>query len=506
MKNLKLILALLLFTQLNFAQQTYKVTEGELQFINPEKGIILKKDKDYLQLTIQSDINNNNKMKFSTIINKISDADFINYSHNIKNVYFNDIIPNYDFKKIKKIRFVSVEKDEFGEYELTQFNNETFVIYQYEFREDTNKMELIDCDEYSKYFYADFGENKKIIIISDNFNSFIIPTKNKLHLLGNNSLENYEILKQNKLTNKHIWLTTNRIYNEQEFKIDTLKNKKVQLKNIYDNVLIKDIYDSINVNNIIYCYRKNNVDLYNLAFTKLNKRRINAAHTYMGNIQVLQNNELKWIDWNGEELKKPTFFQGYYGIPESIIEVKPSELKINKSNNTHYLIDKNFYNYHSQIVQKDSISLINTNDINTFYFINNSSLNRIINRNLKTDEINLLSPKGLMYCRYDVVYYKKNNGLLGFNFIEKFINPNFKNEEFDLFQELQSIEFQELQSIEFKEPFYKLEKNNLFMFYPLQNNFKYKSLDQFQYYFARFELPNGKKGWLSLDGKEYLDK
>lgn len=485
-----------LFTILSFGQQTYKVTEGELQFINPEKGIILKKDKDYLQLTIQSEINNY-KMKFTTIINKISGADFINYSHNIKNVYFNNIIINYDFKNVKKIKFVSVEKDEFGEHELTQFNNETFVIYQYEFREDSNKMELVECDEYSKYFYADFGGDKKIIITSDDFNSFIVPTKNELFLLGNNSFENYKILKQNKLTNKHIWLTTNRIYNKQVFKIDTLKNKRVQLKNIYNDVLIKEIYDSINVNNIIYCYKKNNVDLYNLTYNKINKKGINAAHTYMGSIQILQNNKLKWINWNGEELKKPSFFQGY-GLPESIIEVKPRELEINKPDGLYYLIDKNYYNYKTQIVGKDSISLINANDIDNFYFIKNNSLDRIINRNLKNNEINLFSPKGLMYFGYDVVYYKKNNGLFGFNFIEKFINPNFKNEEFDLFQELQSIEF--------KEPFYKLEKNNLFMFYPLQNNFKYKSLEQFQFNFARFELPNGKKGWLSLDGKEYLDK
>lgn len=44
------------------------------------------------------------------------------------------------------------------------------------------------------------------------------------------------------------------------------------------------------------------------------------------------------------------------------------------------------------------------------------------------------------------------------------------------------------------------------MLYPLQNNFKYKSLSIFQYNFARFELPNGQKGWLSKEGKEYLDE
>lgn len=503
MKNLKIILILLLFTQLNFAQQTYKITEGELQFINPEKGIILKKNNDYLRLTIQSDINNN-KMKFSTIINKISDADFINYSHNIKNVYYNDIIINYDFKKVKKRKFVSVEKDEFGEYELTQFNKETFVIYQYEFKDDTNKMELIECDEYSKYFYANFGENKKIIITSGVFNSFIIPTKNKLQLLGNNRFENYKIVKQCNLTNKHIWLTTNRIFDEQEFIIDTLKNKKVQLKNIYNEILIKEIYDSITINSIIYCYKKNNVDLYNLRFKKLNKKSIKTAHTYMGNVQILKKNNLNWIDWNGKVLKKPSFFHSY-SLPEAIMEVEQSVIKINKKYNSFFLVDSNFYNYDTQIFKKDSIQLINTKNIEFFLSVENSSFNKIISKNINNyeDKENLYGQynkynNGLLYSKFDIVAYKNINGTFGFNFIDKFINPNFSNKDFDLLQELQSIEFQN--------PFYKLEKNNLFMLYPLQNNFKYKSLSIFQYNFARFELPNGQKGWLSKEGKEYLDE
>ena len=53
---------------------------------------------------------------------------------------------------------------------------------------------------------------------------------------------------------------------------------------------------------------------------------------------------------------------------------------------------------------------------------------------------------------------------------------------------------------------YKISKNNLFTYYPLVNEIKYKKLEDFQGNFARFELPNGQKGWLSKEGKEYLDE
>ncbi|MDI1317792.1 hypothetical protein [Flavobacterium sp.] len=56
--------------------------------------------------------------------------------------------------------------------------------------------------------------------------------------------------------------------------------------------------------------------------------------------------------------------------------------------------------------------------------------------------------------------------------------------------------------------FYRIQKNGLSTYYPLVKKIKYKTLGDFDYHntFARFELPNGQKGWLSIDGKEYLDE
>ena len=49
------------------------------------------------------------------------------------------------------------------------------------------------------------------------------------------------------------------------------------------------------------------------------------------------------------------------------------------------------------------------------------------------------------------------------------------------------------------------QKKNLFGCYPLVKIAKYSFISQFDENFARFKLPNGKKGWLDINGKEFMD-
>lgn len=51
-----------------------------------------------------------------------------------------------------------------------------------------------------------------------------------------------------------------------------------------------------------------------------------------------------------------------------------------------------------------------------------------------------------------------------------------------------------------------IKKNKLYTFYPnIGTKPKYKKLEPYIGYFARFELPNGKKGWIDRKGKEFFD-
>lgn len=49
----------------------------------------------------------------------------------------------------------------------------------------------------------------------------------------------------------------------------------------------------------------------------------------------------------------------------------------------------------------------------------------------------------------------------------------------------------------------KVEKSGFFNYYHLSPNVKYKRLDDFEFYLAYFELENGKKGYVDLNGNEY---
>ncbi|MBC9798461.1 hypothetical protein [Sinomicrobium weinanense] len=52
----------------------------------------------------------------------------------------------------------------------------------------------------------------------------------------------------------------------------------------------------------------------------------------------------------------------------------------------------------------------------------------------------------------------------------------------------------------------KLKKNGLYTWYLGDEKPKYKSLSSFDHHFSRFELPDGRKGWIDLNGNEYIDQ
>ncbi len=67
-----------------------------------------------------------------------------------------------------------------------------------------------------------------------------------------------------------------------------------------------------------------------------------------------------------------------------------------------------------------------------------------------------------------------------------------------------SLEFDKIQNFT---SYLSLEKNGLSTFYPnIGTEPKYQKLEPYIEYFARFETPNGKKGWVDRKGKEYFDQ
>lgn len=482
-----------LFFILSFGQQTYKVTEGELQFIHPSEGMIIKKANKFLKLLIYPDIDNG-KISYERKSIELNNSEYKSLLSNSENIFPKDI-SNYNFKELKNVKFTHNEdEDDFEEYQF--FNKEIFTKFQYESRK------LIELDEYYYYCFLEFDSNKKVVLLFDGYPNFIIPTDKTLKLFGNDFInKKYSYLKEKeKFSKKHYWLFSNRFSNDPAYRIDTLSNKKVKLKNYFDEFVISKQYDSINLGYFIVAHKGKRIDLYDYRFKKLNVPNIKVIKEakMFPWAQIIQNNKLKKINIFGEVASSEDNYIApiiYEGPGSSNFQIRIDK----RDDNSFYLNDE--YDFFL-----DNIKLINTSNIDSIFFDKNYSIEHI-RTHVSSPLFNDISP-----IKDIIVYYKNKDNTFGINYLDSFINKNdfkyyFENEEkskkikMDKLQNLESIF-----KVETKKNKYIIKKNNLFMFFPINKDFKYRFLSNFQGSFARFELPNGQKGWLSLDGKEYFDE
>ncbi len=475
-----------------FGQKTYKVTEGELQFIHPSKGIVLKKGEKNLNLLIYPEINNG-KITYESKLIELNSSEYTSLLSNSENIFPKDI-SNYNFKKLKNAKFVYKEdEDDFEEYQF--FNKEIFTKFQYE------NGKLIELDDYFYYCFLEFGNNKKIVLLFEDYPNFIIPTGKSLKLFGNDFIyEKYSFLEEKEsFSKKHYWLFSQIFRNNSAYKIDTLSNRKVQLKNYFNEIVISKQYDSISLKYFIIGYRGKQIDLYDYKFKKFNLKNIKVINESKAKpwAEIIQNNELKRINVFGEVASSednyiaPVIYEGP-GTSSFFIRIDKKE------NNIFYLNDE----YDSTI---DKIKLINTENIDSIFFNYNQPISVIEPRG-SGSLFNDISPiEGI------IVYYKNIDKTYGINYLDNFIvkedfkyyfENNSRSKKYDLnkFQNLDKIF-----KIETKMNLYIFKRNNLYMLFPINENFRYSFLGDFRSNFARFELPNGQKGWLDLNGKEYFD-
>ena len=413
---------------------------------------------------------------------------------NSENIFPKDI-SNYNFKKLKNVKFIHIEDEgDFEEYQF--FNKEIFTKFQYE------SGKLIELDEYYYYCFLEFESNKKVVLLFDGYPNFIIPTGKALKLFGNDFINKKYLYSKEKenFSKKHYWLFSNRLRNNPAYKIDTLSNKKVTLKNYFNEFVISKQYDSINLGYFIVAYKGKHIDLYDYKFKKLNVPHIKVIKEakMFPWAQIIQNNKLKKINIFG----KVASSDDNYIAPVIYEESGDNnfQIRIDKRNdNSFYLNDE--YNFFL-----DNIKLINTSNIDSIFFDKNYSIEHIRNH-VSTPLFNDISP-----IKDIIVYYKNKDNTFGINYLDSFINKNdfeyyFENEEKSKKLKIYKLQNAEIIfKVETKKNMYIIKKHNLFMLFPINKDFKYRLLSTFQGNFARFELPNGQKGWLSLDGKEYFDE
>jgi hypothetical protein len=481
----------LLFTILSFAQQTYKFTEGELQFIHPEEGIFIKKDNVIYKLDLENIADYEEFSKgFKYEFYNISIKDVENLKKDISTIFVNEII-KYDFNKLNKKKFITKAIDN-DNYQFVKYNKDFFVVGV-----------LDDSLEKPRNYYLlhycilDFGKGKKILYHSE---GYIIPTNEKLNFLFeheglNNAFKNYATINYKKLKANEIQILKNGDLelNGDFYKIDTLKSKKLRIKNCYNQIAINKEFDSIAyTSNFIVGYKNKKIDIYNYTFEKLKLKNVKAIsfNEFYPNLQIIQDSKLRNINLIGNDFKVDDI-----SVFPSFNHFFPSNtvlINVTKENLDFYIQSDIFYSLPNNQSFENKFKIINSEKYKSIEFLNEETF------------ITLYSEIMSYSIKYPLVIYTElKNGKFNLNTIDYLITENPSNkiqvENDNLPKDLDKI-------IAVTQGVYKIQKDELITYYPIQKEIKYKKIEDFQENFARFELPNGKKGWLSKDGKEYLDE
>ena len=187
-------------------------------------------------------------------------------------------------------------------------------------------------------------------------------------------------------------------------------------------------------------------------------------------LQVLdKNNETFFFDIKLEKTESVDLFFGFCGtVPHYELRV------IEEEDNLIVMENETFYDNGNQ-EPAISIATISKNIADRIHFINGKNAFNFTS-NYGLDAVIRTDPR-------QIVFIKNNKyGIFGVN-------------ETAIYDQ-----------ITFSGGLLKIELNGLYGYYSINEEPKYKELGGFNYYLARFELPNGRKGYIDSNGNEYFDK
>lgn len=248
-----------------------------------------------------------------------------------------------------------------------------------------------------------------------------------------------------------------------------------------DSISFKNFDTVVNFYGSFIAKTKNKIELYNYQFKKISIPKIRAFGSYGYGIQVLIKNNLYFLDLFG-----------------NIDSTKTPQMRL-----VCGMIGKN-YDY----TIKDSSQ--------HFFITRKDDYNKIRKFNLVTppftQSVTFLSTNKFQnveeYNNYSTFPYThlllKNKGKYGISLFKQADDSTFICNEI----------LKPIYDTIFTNTYYlpaKFYKDNLWGCFPQNKKVRYKLVDDFDIYhhpykcFTRFELPNGKKGWLDRSGNEYID-
>lgn len=255
---------------------------------------------------------------------------------------------------------------------------------------------------------------------------------------------------------------------------------------VFNQRFLEKDYDTLYTNNgFIIGLKDGQYDIYNYKLTNIGPPNTRSVHFVQGNVcQILVGNKIKWLKKSGhlsDEMKKRT-----YVVCGTVTDTKQEISRVNGQ-----------FKFTKQIDQFDGNEptvktfMLKNQNYDDFWFLNgtktvrfdgNSGINATYD--IPGDEYKLFIVKDK--AKFGLVAYQVINENMVLN---ELLKPKYD-------------------SIIFKGYYHPvlLKKDKLYGYYPLNEKVRYKSISTFDKTFARFTLPSGKKGWLDINGREYLDE
>ena len=488
-KNYKNVMyTILLFSQLCVGQEVYKVTEGELHYINRELGIILKKEGKYFTFKINSLQLYGLQDGATPRLEEVSPELILNYINKPETILAGDIDPS-GLKDFENYRFVLTVDGK--QSQIYKYNNELLAIRSMEKR----VTELTDFSTY-EYIILDFGNNKKIIYCYHG--SCIVPKSKEMHFFIGQFNE-YSSKKIRLKPLKTVDISSNFLF-ESFYKLDTLPNKKLAIRNKFKKPVINTEFDSIwHNNNFIVGYHDKQYTIYNTTFTSLKLNGIKAfsfKDYFPLNLQVIQKNRIRSINVLGKDFDYGD--DGPYDWVSNDFPAEVQDFEVYKENDAFFI----------RSAQKlwsmsDLKGIDNTRVYRIYHCENIENLEFIYTVDYITTDPGYITHSGT-YLKYPVLIYSRlKNGKYDINTIDYLLSENpsgeIERQNAALPKNLESIERIDSNT-------YLISKDGLQTYYPIMKDIKYQNLSKFTGNFVRFKLPDGRKGWLSLDGREYMDE
>jgi hypothetical protein len=412
-------------------------------------------------------------------------------------------------KWVKTLKFENEDNRVNRDYQsyLQHHSNNLFSLLIYRKYYKTSTQIDFDYAEFYRYVYLRINKHYYIIGLVDEDASvfgYIIPTKNgglvtdgdDLFLVNGNKIDTIDYLRK--------W-DANEFY-----RVKKVNGSFYLYDKLFNEKIIDRAFKDIRISpKLIICVGENETVVYNTQLKRENIKKLKAACDSNYVTQFIIGNKIKWMDFEGkfhDTFPKPNvFFCGVTILTNRKIMSSSNEFK--------------------ELVSTSSLMMLQE-EIDSTYFPKTDSIVsiRYLNNEMEHEYGSYSDSYSVFSFPYNTYLLKTTKGTKLVSVIDK--NEGYKNKLINI-KELQiqsqidedsltnvinnikkDIEITtlfegEIEAFGYYHPI-RFKENNLYGYYPQNKKAKYVKLEKFNFFYAEFELPNGKKGWLDIYGNEYF--